>query len=68
MNLSSTAGAQSKTLFGFNVDQGLILRVAGGAVLGMLGFYYLLKGKQEQSMGPMFLGAVLLVASLFVFV
>ena len=51
----------------FNVNQILILKSAGCAVLGLAGAYWLFVGKRDQSVNAMLLGGVLVMLAFLVF-
>ena len=44
-----------------------MFKILGSLVVGMLGFYFLIRGKKTQSPKLILLGAVLIVASYYLF-
>ena len=47
--------------------QSLIFKIAGAIALVSMGMYYLLRGKKEQKVRDMVLGAILILSALFLF-
>ena len=67
MDLRSTPAPVTKTWAWLNLTPVLILKVAGSTVLMATGMFYLATGRREANMGRILTGAVLTMASIFLF-